>query len=522
VDGRIFSTLFTMHQSDRYEPKFARLTARLAEISDIEAAISLLNWDRATYMPPGAAAARGQQLATLEQIAHQKFTDLTIAQLLEDLRPYEKSLPPNSREARLLRVTRRDYERAIRVPSRFLARFSACQTEGYAAWVRAKSESNFSLVRSHLERMLDLCRERASFFPEFESVADPLIDIYDPGMTVKTIRPLFSQLRDRLVPMVNAIADSTPINDSFLQQSFGQEQQLNFCHKVLERIGYNYDRGRSDLSPHPFTSSPSVDDVRVTTRVYPNPTQAIFSSLHEMGHALYEQNIDRALMRSPLGTGTSSGMHEAQARFWENIIGRSRAFWECFFPWLQGMFLRELNQVVVADFYRAINKVERSLVRTDADELTYNLHAIVRFDLEVAMLEGKIAIADLPEAWNERYRQDLGIVPPDDRLGVLQDVHWYGFGIGGLFQGYTLGNLIAAQLYESLLKTNPGISVDIEQGHFQPLLEWLRKNIYRHGRKFSTSELLQQVTGKPLHIDPFVSYIEEKYTALYSTNSQSF
>jgi carboxypeptidase Taq len=316
--------------------------------------------------------------------------------------------------------------------------------------------------------------------------------------------------------MVEAISDAPAIDDAILHQLFAKPPQLNFCDKLVNLIGYDYRRGRQDETLHPFTTSFSVDDVRITTRVDPQYlAESIFSSLHEMGHALYEQGIDPALEATLLADGTSAGVHESQSRLWENLVGRSRAFWECFYPRLQGMFLRQLAQVPVREFYAAINKVARSPIRTAADEVTYNLHIIIRFDLEMAMLEGKLAVKDLPEAWNERYRQDLGIVPRNHTEGVLQDVHWYSEVIGGQFQGYALGNLIAAQLFETALKQSPEIPVDIERGNFGTLLNWLQHNVHRHGRKFTPHELIERVTGMPIHIDPFLRYIRTKYGHLY-------
>lgn len=497
------------------EPKYLELKNRLTQIRDLEVAADLLNWDQTTYMPTGGAYARGRQIATLKEFAHEKFTDPSIGQLLEDLHPYEQNLPYDSTEASLIRITRRDYERAIRVPSEFMAKLCQHQASAYEAWVKAKSVKNFSLVQPYLERTLELSQELASFFP-YQHIADPLIDFVDEGMTVSILRPLFSELRQKLLPIAEALTSASPIDDSCLYQHYPKEQQLKFGRTVIERIGFDFQRGRQDETPHPFTSSFSIGDVRITTRVYEeNLTEALFSTVHEVGHALYEQGIALELEGTSLAEGTSSGIHESQSRLWENMVGRSRGFWECFYPQVQGIFLKQLGRVSVSEFYRAINRVNKSLIRTDADEVTYNLHVMIRFDLELAMLEGKLAIRDLPDAWNERYRQDLGIVPLDDSEGVMQDVHWYGDMIGGMFQGYTLGNLIAAQVYEAALKSEPEITVAIERGNFTLLHKWLKQNIYQHGRKYTANELINRVTGKPLSIDPFIHYIQDKYSNIY-------
>jgi carboxypeptidase Taq len=506
-----------MQTIEKTEPKLLELKTRLTEINDIEAAASLLYWDQATYMPPGGAAARGRQLATLQQISHSKFTDSAIGQLLEDLRPYEESLPYDSDEASLIRITRRNYETAVRVPAKFMAKLSMHRTESYGMWAVARPANDFPAVRPYLEKTLDLSRELANFFPGYEHIADPLIDFADYGMKASFLRSLFADLRQQLVPIVEAITSQTPTDDRCLHQLYAEDQQLDFTLKVIEQLGYDFQRGRQDKTHHPFMTNFSIGDVRITTRVYENDLgQALFSTIHEMGHALYEQGINPEYEGSPLAGGTSSGVHESQSRLWENLVGRSRGFWEFFYPQLQSFFPAQLSAVSADTFYRAINKVGRSLIRTDADEVTYNLHVMIRFDLELQMLEGSLEVRDLPEAWNERYRSDLGIVPNQDSDGVLQDVHWYTGQIGGMFQGYTLGNLMSAQFFEAALEAYPEILMKIEQGDFGTLHNWLKENIYQYGCKYTAAELIRGVTGDALRIDPFIRYIRQKYGQLYS------
>jgi carboxypeptidase Taq len=503
---------------EKTHPKLAELKTRLTEINDINSAASLLHWDRATYMPAGGAAARGRQLATLGQIAHEKFTAPAIGQLLADLQTYETSLPYDADEASLIRITKREYDRAVKVPAEFVARFSQHRTECYGAWAKARPENNFAAVQPYLERMLELSREYANFFPGYEHIADPLIEDADYGMTANTVRSLFARLREQLVPIVQSIASQPAIDDTCLRQHFPEAQQLAFSHQVIAQLGYDLQRGRQDKTLHPFMTKFSLGDVRITTRVYENHlAQALFSSIHETGHAMYEQGISPEFEATPLANGTSAGVHESQSRLWENLVGRSREFWQFFYPQLQVVFPTQLQNVSLESFYRAINKVERSLIRTDADEVTYNLHVAIRFDLELQMLEGKLAVRDLPEAWNERYRSDLGIVPSSDSEGVMQDVHWYAGSIGGMFQGYTLGNLMSAQFFAAALQAHPEIPTQIQQGNFQTLLNWLQTNIYQHGCKYTPVELMQKATGKPLSIDPFISYIKQKYGEIYST-----
>jgi carboxypeptidase Taq len=506
-----------MQTTEKTEPKLSELKTRLSEINDIEAAASLLYWDQATYMPPGGAAARGRQLATLQQISHSKLTAPAIGQLLEDLRSYEQSLPYDSDEASLIRITRRNYETAVRVPAEFMAKFSMHRTQSYGVWAVARPANDFGAVQPFLEKTLDLSRELANFFPGYEHIADPLIDFVDYGMKASFLRSLFLQLRERLVPIVEALTCQKSTDDSCLHQVYPESQQLDFTLKVIEQLGYDFQRGRQDKTHHPFMTNFSIGDVRITTRVYENDLgQALFSTIHEMGHALYEQGIDRKYEGTPLAGGTSSGVHESQSRLWENLVGRSLGFWKFFYPQLQKAFPQQLGEVSLDKFYRGINKVGRSLIRTDADEVTYNLHVMIRFDLELQMLEGSLEVKDLPEAWNERYRSDLGIVPNSHTNGVLQDVHWYTGQIGGMFQGYTLGNLMSAQFFEAALLAHPEISSEIDQGHFNTLHNWLKDKIYKHGCKYTATELIRGVTGADLGIEPFIRYIRRKYGQLYS------
>jgi len=498
------------------EDKLKELKARLVEINDLESAAALLEWDQSTYMPPGGAAARGRQIGTLQRLAHEKFTDAAIGKLLDDLRPYEEGLPFDSDEASLIRVTRRDYERAIKIPAPFIAQLYDHMSASYQVWAEARPANDFARAQPYLEKTLDLSRQLAEFFPGYEHIADPLIDFTDYGMKVSTVRATFAELREQLVPLVQAITSQPPADDTCLRQTFPEAQQLAFGVEIVKRFGYDFERGRQDKTPHPFTTEFSIGDVRITTRVKENDLgEALFSTMHESGHAMYEQGVCRDLDGTPLANGTSSGAHESQSRLWENIVGRSRGCWRFFYPRLQAVFPDQLGDVPLETFYRAINKVERSLIRTEADEVTYNLHILLRFDFELALLEGKLAVRDLPEAWRERFEADLGIVPPDDRDGVLQDVHWYSGTIGGSFQGYTLGNILGSAFFEKALETHPEILAEIEAGEFGTLHGWLNEHIYRHGRKYTPSELIERVTGGPLNVGPYIRYLREKYGELY-------
>lgn len=506
-----------MQTLEKTHPKLQELKQRLTEIHDVSSAASLLYWDQTTYMPPGGAAARGRQLGTLRQIAHAKLTAPDMGKLLDDLQDYAQSLPPDSDEASLIRIAQRQYERAVKVPSDFMAKMSKNRAECYGAWAKARPANDFGLVLPYLEKTLELSREYANFFPGYEHIADPFIDGSDYGMTVAQLRPLFAQLRDRLVPIVEAISQQPQVDDSCVKQHFPEAEQIAFSLKAIEKMGYDFQRGRQDKTLHPFMTNFSIGDVRITTRVREdNLTEALFSTIHETGHALYEQGINPDYEATPLAGGTSYGVHESQSRLWENLVGRSRACWTYFYPQLQAAFPQQLGNVPLETFYRAINKVQRSLIRTDADEVTYNLHVIIRFELELELLEGKLAVKDLPEAWNDRYQASLGLTPPNDTNGVLQDVHWYTATIGGMFQCYTLGNIMSAQFWQAAIQAHPEIPANLEKGEFQTLHQWLIQNIYRHGSKYTPNQLLEKVTGQPLTIKPFLTYIQQKYGEIYS------
>jgi carboxypeptidase Taq len=467
-------------------------------------------------MPSKGIEARGRQLATLHQIAHEKFTDGTIAQLIEDLTTYERDLPYDSDEASLVRLTRRNRDLAAKVPSEFELRISLLQTECYQAWATARQENNFALVQPTLERMLDMSREYSSFFPEARHIADPLIATSDYGMSAVSIQGVFAELRAQLVPVIQAITSQPPVDNSCLHQHYPEAEQLAFCHNVLKQMGYDLERGRQDKTLHPFMTKFSIDDVRITTRFYENDlSQGLFSTIHEMGHAFYELGIAPELEGTPLAGGVSSGVHESQSRLWENLVGRSRPFWQYFYPQLQAHFPSQLGAVSLETFYRAINRVSQSLIRTDADEITYNLHVMIRFDLELDLLEGKLEVKDLPAAWNDRYHSDLGITPSSESNGVLQDVHWYTGQIGGMFQGYALGNLMSVQFFDSAVIAHPEIPDHLAAGDFTILHDWLQAQIYRHGRKFTAAETIERVTGQPISTQPLMDYIRRKYADLY-------
>lgn len=497
------------------EAKLKELKERLRETNDLFAAGAVLSWDQSTYMPPAGAEARGRQIATLARIAHETITDDKTGQLLDDLRPYEESLPYDSDDASLIRLARRYYEKLVNIPSDFVSKLNSHSAVTYSAWTKARPANDFAAVAPLLEKTLELSREFSSFF-KAEHVMDPLIGFSDYGMTVATINPLFADLRNQLTPLVETIAAQTPPEDGFLKAHYPEDKQEAIGLDAIRQYGFDFERGRQDRTHHPFMTKFSLSDVRITTRFNENDlSDALFSTMHEAGHAMYELGIDRKFEATPLAEGTSSGVHESQSRLWENIVGRSRDFWTYFYPQLQEAFPSQLGDVSLDKFYRAINKVQRSLIRTDADEVTYNLHVIIRYDLERELLEGRLAVRDLPEAWRARYTSDLGVTPPNDRDGVLQDVHWFGGTIGGSFQGYTLGNVMSAQFFDAALRAHPDIPAQIRQGDFATLHNWLKENIYRHGSKFTPEELIARTTGGALSNEPYMRYLRQKYGELY-------
>ena len=490
------------------------LKQRLSEIYDLNAAGSVLTWDEATYMPTGGAVARGRQTAVLRRLAHERFVDPAVGRLLDRLEPRADKLPAD--DANLLRVVRRDYERAVRVPANYVARVNAHGSASYNAWIRARPANDFAAMIPFLEKTLELSREYAAFFAPYDHIADPMIDDADEGLTTAKIQRLFSELRRELVPMVRAICDQPPADDDCLHRSFGEAAQLGFGLSVATQMGYDVARGRLDKTQHPFCTKFAAGDVRITTRVRESDLgDALFSTLHEAGHAIYEQGVNPAYEGTPLGSGVSAGVHESQSRLWENLVARSRPFWEHYYPQLQRTFTDQFGSVSLDVFYRAVNKVARSLIRTDADEVTYNLHIMLRFDLELKLLEGRLRIKDLPQAWRAGMQADLGVAPPDDRDGCLQDVHWYCGSIGGGFQSYTIGNILSAQLFAAAIKAQPDISSEIASGQFGKLRGWLTDNIYRHGRTLTPDELVTRATGSPMMMAPYLAYLRTKYGELY-------
>ncbi|NOY97626.1 MAG: carboxypeptidase M32 [Chloroflexi bacterium] len=497
------------------EQKLARLKAILGEVADLNHVAALLGWDQQTYMPPGGAEARGYHLATISRLAHEKFTSDEVGVLLEDLKKETRGLAPDSDEARLVKIAARDHEKSIRVPPEFVAEFAQATTKAHEAWVEARRNSDFAAFRPHLEKILELQKRYISFFPPADHPYDTLLDNFEPGMKTAEVKEIFDTLRPKQVELLQAITSSAQVDDSFLHQAFPEKEQWDFGVDVITKFGYDWTRGRQDKTAHPFTTSFSINDVRITTRFMEEfLPSALFGTMHEAGHGMYEQGVSQAYERTPLADGASLAVHESQSRMWENLVGRSIPFWEHFYPGLQERFPAQLGNVDLQTFYKGINKVEPSLIRVEADEATYNMHIMLRLELEIDMVEGNLEIKDLPEAWNAKMEEYLGVLPPNDAQGVLQDIHWSG-GMMGYFSTYALGNLISVQLWEKIGQAIPDLPEQIRQGKFDALLGWLRENIHQYGRKYEPQELVQKVTGSKITPEPYLRYLQSKYNDIY-------
>ncbi len=498
------------------EDKFQKLKEIMAEVYDLSRAAALLEWDQQTYMPSGGADDRSHQMATLARLEHQRWTADETGQLLNDLSAHLDEMDPESDQAALVRLVQNQYEKRARVPSNYVEDFARETGMAYEVWARARQESNFGLFQPHLQRIVDLRRQYASFFAPYDHVYDPLLDDFERGMKTADVQVIFDGLRPQQVALIQEIASRPQVDDHFLHTSYPEQGQWDFGVEVAARFGYDWNRGRQDKSAHPFTTSFSIDDVRITTRFDPErAASALFSTMHETGHGLYEQGVDPTLRRSPLARGASLALHESQSRMWENLVGRSLPFWKHFFPLLKERFPSQLDGVDLLAFYKGINRVEPSLIRVEADEATYNLHVMLRLELEIALMEGSLEVKDLPEAWNARMRDYLGLTPPNDAVGVLQDVHWSG-GMIGYFPTYALGNLISAQLWECIQNDLPDLGSQIERGEFAALLDWLHKKIHRHGAKFEPQDLVQRVTGSRIDPQPYIRYLRTKFSEVYS------
>jgi carboxypeptidase Taq len=498
------------------------LKSKLLEIRHLKDASALLSWDQETYMPAGGGQTRAEQLATLQTLAHAKFVAPEIEDLLLHLIEPATGLANADADGlddaskALLRETWRDFSRAKKLPSDFINRLGRECSLAQQVWAEARRRDDFLQFLPNLQTVITLKFEEIDYLGYDDCPYDALLDTYEPGATVAQLQPLFATLRHGLLELLQHVREcASPPDDRILFQIYDKQQQLAFGELVLQRMGYDFNRGRLDLSVHPFTTSFHPTDVRVTTRVFEQDLPScLFSCIHEGGHGLYEQGLAPTQYGTPLGEALSLGIHESQSRLWENNVGRSKAFWTYFFPLLQQHFPSQLGVVSMNSFHAALNRVKPSLIRVEADEVTYNLHVMVRFEIELALIEKQVAVKDLPGLWREKMQAYLGVAPERDADGVLQDVHW-SLGALGYFPTYTLGNLYAAMLFEQARQDVPALETGIQRGHLLPLKDWLNHNVHQCGRRYSSGDLLQRITGRTLSVEPFLSYLRAKIGDVY-------
>jgi carboxypeptidase Taq len=490
----------------------------LGEIWDLNHAAAVLVWDQHTMMPPGGVEGRAEQLAALSRLSHERLTSSRLGELLETLESATSGLPDESFERSLARVLRRDRDDAIRIPAELVDEMARASAAALPVWQQARSQSDWKKFAPAMRTTVELARRQADALSDGGEPYDALLRLRDPGITADQMRSIFAELRSAIVPLVRTISERRElVDDAVLRRDYDEPSQLALALKVVERLGYDLRRGRQDLAAHPFCISFGVGDVRITTRTQRNWLPAcLYGSIHESGHAMYNQGIPAELQRTPLWAGASSGMHESQSRLWENLVGRSRPFSRFAVPVLRKAFPGRLDDVDAEQLYRAVNRVDPSYIRVEADEVTYNLHILIRFEVETALLDGSLAVDEVPEVWNAKVAEYLGLPKPSDAEGALQDIHWTSPTLGG-FVGYTLGNLISAQLMVTIREAVPDLDAQIEAGEFGPLLAWLQENVYQHGRKFTPNELVERVTGRPLSARPWIEYAQRKFGEIYST-----
>lgn len=522
---------------------YSELVGLAGKTSVLASCSALLSWDEQTYMPPDGAVHRSGQLALLAGLHHQMGTDLRIGELLARVEGSDLAADPASAEAVNVRELRRTFNRLTRLPRTLVEELARATSLAQQAWASARGAADFPSFRPHLETILRLKREESACLMgagndlvPFRSPYDPLLDEYEPDARAEPLTALFERLRMELVPLAAEIADAArrasseaahsnhnnnnkDATDAILTREYPLDRQKIFGEMVAAAVGFNFRQGRLDVTPHPFCTGIGPGDVRITTRYDPHQfADAFFGVLHEVGHGLYEQGLDPDRFGTPMGEAVSLGVHESQSRLWENLVGRSKAFWTYWLPLARQVFPQALHDVTPDRFHAAVNRVAPSLIRVQADEVTYNLHILIRFELEQALLSGDLQVADLPGAWNAKYRDSLGVVPADDAEGCLQDIHWSA-GLFGYFPTYTLGNLYAAQLFARADADLGGLDGAFARGDFAGLLAWLRDKVHRHGKRFSPAALIEQATGTPLDHRPFIDALRHKYGELYGLGS---
>ncbi|MBI3509118.1 MAG: carboxypeptidase M32 [Bacteroidetes bacterium] len=484
----------------------------LRRIADLGYTTAVLGWDQETYMPEGSAATRAQQLSTLAGIVHEMVTSEELGKLLEGLNAGNGL---DETQSANVKQTLKDYRKAKKYTREFVEEMSRTVSESFSAWQIAKSKSDFSVFAPQLKKLIALKRKECELLGYKEHPYDALLDNHEPGLTTKDVEKLFEDVRKELVPFVKKITEKKIHSNEILHRHFPKDQQWDFSIHLLKQMGFDFNTGRQDLSVHPFTTSFGSLDVRVTTRVDENNiADCITGTIHEGGHALYEQGLPTSEYGLPSAEAVSLGIHESQSRLWENNVGRSLIFWKGQFPEMKNHFPEQLKNSKAEDIFAAINVVQPSLIRINADELTYHFHVMIRFEVEKALFENKLQPEEIPAYWNARYKDYLGIDVPDDAHGCLQDVHW-SHGSFGYFPTYSLGSFYAAQFFAHAKKNIPSLEKEIESGNFSSLLKWLRENIHQYGKRYRAGELCTRVTGEPLNFSYFMNYAKEKYGSLY-------
>jgi len=497
------------------QEKLNELKETMGTLSDLGHAALLMSWDQETYMPPGGVEARGRSMATLAKMMQEISTDEKFGKLLEEIEPWAAQQDPESDDARLIVVARRRYDRAVKVPPEMAAEKALISTQANAAWREARQKSDYSIFEPHMEKIIDFNQRFVDLFKPYDHPYDVLLDTYEPMMKTADVKKIFAEIRPKQVELVEAISKAQQVEDSVLYQFYPEKDQLQMGEEVLKAIGYDFSRGRQDKVTHPFMQTIGFGDNRITYRVDENFFNSyLFAIMHEAGHGIYEQGLPKHMARTPLAGGSSLAVHESQSRMWENLIGRSIPFWQWYYPKLQARFPEQTKGVSLESFYKAINKVEPSFIRVEADEATYNLHIMLRLEIEIGLLEGSIKVHELPQAWNDRFEEYLGIRPKNDAEGCLQDVHW-SFGLFGYFSTYALGNLVSAQLWEKIHQDIPNLDDQTRAGEFSELLGWLNKEVHSHGSKFFPQDLIQRITGSKINGDAYINYLKEKFSGIY-------
>jgi carboxypeptidase Taq len=489
------------------------LVTRWGEYEDVYRAHMILEWDQETYLPQGGAEARSMQSSALAGIAHEKLASKKFRAALDSAARRKKLTP---KERAMIREARRAHLRAVRIPEALVRESARAESRGLMAWRKAYTTNNWRSFAGNLDEIVRLKKRIAEHVGYAGVPYDAHLDVFEPGATVRHLDPFLEDIKEAIPPLVRKIARSKrKPNPQTLRGHYPHQKQLEFGRRVVEDMGFDFTKGRIDLTTHPFCTSFDPGDVRLTTRVLEDdPRVCLFGLIHEAGHGLYEQGIDRAIVRTPVGHAVSLGIHESQSRLWENVVGRSREYWIHYLPEMKKVFPGPLRGVRLDDFYFAINEVIPSFVRTEADEVTYNLHIVMRYEIEKDLFAEKIKTAELPGIWNAKMKSLLGITPPTDSLGVLQDIHW-SQGLFGYFPTYFLGNLYGAQLWERAKKDVPRLNARIAKGQLLPLRDWLRKNVHGSGRTYTADELIRRATGTKLQSRPFLRYVEEKFGELY-------